>query len=113
MIQDRDFLQMQDKVAIVTGAATGLGAATAQMLAAAGANVLINHKAGQESQAQTVADKCASNGSSESLCQPGDITKDEACKRMVEAALDQWGRVDILINNAGFNKPVEHDDLDA
>ena len=113
MIQDRDFLQMQDKVAIVTGAATGLGAATAQMLAAAGANVLINHMTGQESQAQTVADKCASNGASESLCQPGDITKNEACKGIVQAAIDQWGRVDILINNAGFNKPVEHDDLDG
>jgi 3-oxoacyl-[acyl-carrier protein] reductase len=83
------------------------------MLAAAGANVLINHMLGQESQAQTVADKCVSNGACDNLCQPGDITKDEECKYMVQAALDQWGRVDILINNAGFNKPVEHDDLDG
>jgi len=113
MIQDSDFLQMQGKVAIVTGAATGLGAATAQILAAAGANVLINHMPGQKSQAQTVADKCVSNGASDSLCQSGDITKDDECKHIVQAAIDQWGRVDILINNAGINKPVEHDDLDG
>ena len=108
-----DFLNLQGKVTIVTGAATGLGAATAQILAAAGANVLINHMSGQESQAQAVAEKCVSNGASGSLCQPGDITKDEECKGMVQAAIDQWGRVDVLINNAGFNIPVDHDDLDG
>ena len=109
MIQESDFLQLQGKVAIVTGAATGLGAATAQMLAAAGANVLINYMSGQESQAFTVAKECVTD----SLCQSGDITKDEECKGIVQAALEQWGRVDILINNAGFNIPVEHDDLDG
>ena len=113
MKNENSFLNLQGKVAIVTGAATGLGAATAQILAAASANVLVNHMPGQESQAKAVEDKCVSNGVSDSLCQPGNITKDEDCKAVVQAALDQWGRVDILINNAGFNKPVEHDDLDG
>lgn len=107
------FFNLEGKVVIITGAATGLGAATAQMLAEAGANVLINHMSGQEFQAQAVAKKCVSNGVSNSLCQPGDITKDEECKHIVQAALDKWGRVDILINNAGFNIPVDHDDLDG
>lgn len=109
MIQESDFLQVQGKIAIVTGAATGLGAATALMLSAVGAKVLINHMPGQESQAEAVAHKCANDN----LCYPGDVTKDEECKSMVQAAIDQWGRVDILINNAGINKPVEHDDLDG
>ena len=104
-----NFLNLQGKVAIVTGAATGLGAATAQMLAAAGANVLINHMPGQESQAQAVANDCVT----ESFCHAGDITKDEDCKKTVQAAIDQWGRVDILVNNAGINKFVEHHDLDG
>jgi len=103
------FLNLQGKVAIITGAATGLGAATAQMLAVAGANVLINHMPGQEAQAQTVANNCATN----SLCYPGDITRDEDCKKTVQAAIAQWGRVDILVNNAGINKFVEHYDLDG
>lgn len=113
MADENSFLNLKGKVAIVTGAATGLGAATAQILATAGANVLINHMLGQEFQAQAIAADCVANGASDSLCQLGDITKDEECKRMVQAVIVQWGRVDILINNAGFNIPVEHDDLDG
>ena len=109
MIRTTNFLSLEEKVAIVTGSATGLGAVTAQMLSQAGAKVLINHMPGQETQAQAVADKCAND----SLCEPGDITKDEECKRIVQAARERLGRVDILINNAGINKPVEHDDLEG
>jgi NAD(P)-dependent dehydrogenase (short-subunit alcohol dehydrogenase family) len=104
-----NFLNLKGKVAIITGAATGLGAATAQMLSEAGANVLINHMPGQEAQAQAVANDCQN----ESLCFASDITKDKDCTDMVEAVINQWRRVDILINNAGINKPVEHYDLDG
>ena len=104
-----NFLNLQGKVAIITGAATGLGAATGQMLAQAGAHVLINHMPGQEALADAVATQCKN----ESLCCSGDITKDDDCVRTVQAAIDQWGRVDILINNAGINKYVEHDDLEG
>ena len=109
MTSVNDFLNLQDKVAIITGAATGLGAAATQMLATAGANVLINHMPGQEAQAEAVANTCAND----SLCCTGDITQDAECQRLVQAAMDRWGRVDILINNAGINKPVDHDDLDG
>ena len=109
MININKFLNLNSKVAIVTGAATGLGAATATLLAQAGANVLINHMPGQESLAESIAATCVN----ESLCCGGDITVDNDCKKMVQAAIDQWGRIDILINNAGINKFVEHDDLDG
>lgn len=112
-MNNSSFLNLQGKVAIVTGAATGLGAATAQMLAAAGAKVLINHMLGQESQAEVVTQDCGSDGNNNSLCVAADITNDKECKAMVQAAIEQWGRIDILINNAGFNNPVEHDDLDG
>ena len=109
MQSHNNFLNLQGKTAIVTGAATGLGAATAQVLASVGANVLIIHMPGQEAQAQTVANDCAT----ECLCYSGDITHDEDCIKAVQAAIDQWGRVDILVNNAGINKFVEHYDLDG
>lgn len=104
-----NYLNLHGKVVIVTGAATGLGAATAKVLAKVGANVLINYMPGQEALAEVVAKTCKY----ESLCCVGDITNDEDCKRMVQVAIDQWGRVDILINNAGINKFVEHYDLDG
>jgi len=108
---ENDILNLKNKVAIVTGAATGLGAATALMLAGAGAHVLINYIPGQESQARGVADQCTSNEARESLCVAGDITQDEQCKSIVQAAVKKWGRIDILINNAGINKLVDHHDL--
>jgi len=104
-----ELLDLSMKVAIITGAATGLGAATAKLLSDAGAKVLINHMPGQEALAQSVAGDCVHG----SLCYAADITRDDECKAMVNAALKQWGRVDILINNAGINKPVNHDDLDG
>lgn len=109
MNKQTSLLNLQDKVAIVTGAATGLGAATAQLLSKAGVRVLINHMPGQTGQGQRVAEECET----ESLCYAADITQDKDCKAMVQAAIDLWGRVDILINNAGFNRPVAHDDLDG
>ena len=109
MSDNIDFLNLQGKVAIITGAATGLGAATARLLAQAGTHVLINHMPGQESQAEAVAASCAN----ESFCCAGDITVDVDCKNIAQAAIERWGRIDILINNAGINKPVEHDDLDG
>ena len=104
-----NFLNLQNKVAIVTGAATGLGSATAQLLSMAGTKVLINHMPGQESDAAAVAAQCAS----ESLCLAGDITNDEECRHMAQAVIQQWGQVDILINNAGINKPVDHNNLEG
>ena len=86
MTNENSFLNLQGKVAIITGAATGLGATTARMLAAAGANVLINHMPGQESQAQAVANDCAT----ENICLAGDITRDKGCKRTAKGSSCQF-----------------------
>ena len=104
-----NILNLQEKVAIITGASTGLGAATAKMLSASGARVLINHLPGQEAGASAVAAECTGD----SLCFAADITQDAECRKIAQAAIDQWGQVDILINNAGINKPVDHDNLEG
>lgn len=94
--------------AIVTGSASGLGAATAAILAKGGARVVVNYSSSQK-EAEEVADLCRSSGGEVVVVQ-GDVSRDEDCRRIVAAAAP-WGRLDALINNAGTTKHVAHADL--
>jgi NAD(P)-dependent dehydrogenase (short-subunit alcohol dehydrogenase family) len=95
---------------IVTGAATGLGAATAAMLARDGARIVINYASSQK-EAEATADLCRAAGGEVVVVQ-GDVSRDEDCKRIVAAAAP-WGRLDALINNAGTTKHMAHNKLDG
>ncbi len=89
------------RVAIVTGSATGVGAATALGLARRGYDVLINYsKSESEAQASEVA--CRDAGAA-TLLMRGDVADDAACKAMVAAVIAKWGRLDALVNNAGIS----------
>ena len=96
--------------AIVTGSASGLGAATASILAKGGGRVVINYSSSQKEAEQT-ADLCRSAGAEVVVVQ-GDVSRDEDCRRIVAAAAP-WGRLDALVNNAGTTKHVPHDNLDG
>ena len=96
--------------AIVTGSASGLGAATATSLAKGGGRVVINYSSSQKEAEQT-ADLCRSAGAEVVVVQ-GDVSRDEDCRRIVAAAAP-WGRLDALVNNAGTTKHVPHDNLDG
>ena len=96
--------------AIITGSASGLGAATAAMLAKDGARIVINYSSSQK-EAEETADLCRSAGGDVVVVQ-GDVSRDEDCRKLAAAAED-WGRLDILINNAGVTKHVPHGDLDG
>lgn len=95
---------------IVTGSASGLGAATARMLAADGARVVVNY-ASSRSDAEATAEACRAAGATEVVVVQGDVAKDEDCKRIVAAAAP-WGTLDALVNNAGTTKHVAHHLLD-
>jgi 3-oxoacyl-[acyl-carrier protein] reductase len=95
---------------IITGSASGLGAATAAILAKDGARIVINYSSSQK-EAEATADLCRAAGGDVVVVQ-GDVSRDEDCKRIVAAAAP-WGRVDALINNAGTTKHVAHDNLDG
>src|SRR2546430_9848343 len=96
--------------AIVTGSASGLGAATAAMLAKGGARIVINYSSSQKEAEQT-ADLCRAAGGEAVLIQ-GDVSRDEDCRKIVAAAAP-WGRLDALINNAGTTKHMAHENLDG
>ncbi len=96
--------------AIITGSASGLGAATAAILAKGGARIVINYSSSQK-EAEETADLCRKAGAEVAVVQ-GDVSRDEDCKKIVAAAAS-WGRVDVLINNAGTTKHMAHDNLDG
>jgi 3-oxoacyl-[acyl-carrier protein] reductase len=87
---------LDDKVAIVTGSARGIGRATAELLSEQGAKVLINDLDGD------VAEQTASEIAGETLLFGGDLTKPGVPDELVRTVIDGWGKVDILINNAGY-----------
>lgn len=88
------------KTAIVTGSATGVGAATALSLAKAGYNVVINYSK-SETEAREAEAVCNEAGA-ETLLIQGDVSDDGACRAMVSAAMERWQRIDVLVNNAGI-----------
>lgn len=93
-----------DRVAIVTGAGSGLGREYALGLAARGARVVVNDigRGGETSEAsRSVVAEIARMGGS-AFADPADVSDFEAVSRMVAEAVDRWGRVDILVNNAGI-----------
>lgn len=101
----------RNPVVIVTGSATGVGAASAKMLAEKGYSLVINYTR-SEAEARETQAACEELGA-ETLLVQADVSRDEDCRRMADAALERWGRIDGLINNAGTTKFARAEDLKA
>ena len=98
----------EGRVAIVTGGGTGIGASVVRMLAERGVRCVVNY-ASSKDDAEAVA-KAAGNGA---IAVQADIVEDAACKALAQAAIDAFGRVDFLVNNAGKTKFAKHEEMDA
>jgi 3-oxoacyl-[acyl-carrier protein] reductase len=103
-----DRMSVEGLTMLVTGSATGLGAATVRQLAKGGARVVINY-ASSKTAAEETADLCRTAGA-EIVVVQGDVARDDDCKR-VAAAAATWGRLDGLVNNAGTTKHVNDHSL--
>jgi 3-oxoacyl-[acyl-carrier protein] reductase len=98
-------------VAIVTGSATGIGAETAKRLASKGCRVVVNYTKSRD-EAEATAEDCRRLGS-DAMTHAADVSSDEACRGMVAAAAQRWGRIDVLVNSAGRTKGARPGDLGA
>jgi len=104
-------MDLHGKVALVTGSATGMGRAIALELARAGANVAVNYTRSEVEARQTLAD--VQSAGVRGLLIRADVSDDAAVRAMVGRTVEELGRLDVLVNNAGTTVFVDYADLEA
>ena len=104
-------MDLKNAVCIVTGSASGIGATSAIMLAGRGARVVINYSKSEDAARATLGACEAAGG--ESLLVKANVAEDADCRRLAQSALDKWGRIDALVNNAGVTKFANNSKLEA
>lgn len=95
-------LDLSGKVAIVTGSSRGIGAGIAQVLAAQGAKVVVNHRNSPEGAEEVVTAIKAGGG--EAMIIQADVAQSSEAQRLVKETIDSFGQIDILVNNAGTTR---------
>lgn len=103
-------INLENQVALVTGASRGLGKAIALSFANNGANVAINYIGDEERNAQLVKEEICEHGGTAIIVE-ADVTDESAVQKMVNKTLDRFGKIDILVNNAGVHQHIKSTEL--
>ncbi len=103
-------MKIEGKAAVITGGGTGVGRATALELARGGCSVLVNYSRSKQEAEETAAEVAALGV--KCIAVRGDVADDADCRAMIDAAVKEFGRLDILINNAGTTSFIKHDNLE-
>jgi 3-oxoacyl-[acyl-carrier protein] reductase len=99
-LKQRNMSTLKDKIILVTGSSRGIGATIARQLAAAGAKVIVNYAGGKDAAEQVVNSIQQAGG--EAIALQADVSKGTAVKALFDAAIAHYGRIDVLVNNAGI-----------
>ena len=94
--------RLHGKVALITGASRGIGRATALALAVEGAKVVVNYASSRTAADQVVAEVESIGGSA--IAVPADVSKADQVDALVNTVMEQWGQIDVLVNNAGITR---------
>jgi 3-oxoacyl-[acyl-carrier protein] reductase len=93
---------LSGQVALITGASRGIGRATALALAGQGAKVVVNYASSQAAAEAVVSEITAAGG--EAIAVAGDVGKPDQVENLVNQVMEKWGRIDVLVNNAGITR---------
>ena len=93
--------KLTDRVAVVTGGDSGIGRAVSLAFAREGADVVVGYLEAEEEDAQATA-ALVQDAGRRALCVPGDLTSEDACQTLIDKAVEEFGRVDVLVNNAAY-----------
>ena len=104
-------MEIAGKVAVVTGSSSGVGQATAELLAQLGASVVVNYFHGADAANEIVAGIRANGG--QAIAVRADLRDNADCQRLIQSAVDEFGALHILVNNGAMTYFIPHDDLDA
>jgi ketoreductase RED2 len=99
--------RLEGKVAVITGSSSGIGEVTARLFDAEGASLVVNSRS-----SATAGERLASS-LREALYVQADVGTAQGCEEIVGGAVERFGRIDVLVNNAGVTKVITHRDLDA
>lgn len=100
----------KDKVIIITGASSGIGLASAKLFGSLGAKVVLASR--RLPLLEEAAAQIAAESGAQTLCVETDVTKEEDCKALIDKTIERFGKIDILINNAGLSMRAMFKDLD-
>ena len=104
-------MQLKDSVAIITGSSSGIGRAIAIAFAQQGCHIAINYSR-NDAGAKEVAEACEQYGVN-TLVMKANVAEDQDCQNLVKATVDKFGKLNILINNAGTTKFCDHGNLNG
>src|ERR1700683_1401799 len=103
-------MSLKDKVAIVTGGGTGIGRAISEHFAREGARVIVNYSRSKEDAESTVKGIQAAGGTAVAVA--ADVSQQSHANALMSAAINEFGQLDYLINNAGWSTRVPHAEMD-